>query len=201
MHSIFEGIGIHGAKKGQRLAYPHDYVQAHFLAERAFEDLNPEARRIIYLLIETGLRPSEACNLTKETIHLDCAIPHVRVVPDGRELKTDQSQRIIPLVGVALLAMQAQPNGFPRYRDKADSFSALANKALTARRLRPLPGQSVYSLRHTFQDRLTALELPERITKDLMGHILDVPRYGTGPSLEHKARILTSIAFRAPSSV
>jgi hypothetical protein len=44
-------------------------------------------------------------------------------------------------VGVALMAMREQPDGFPRYRDKADSLSALVNQALDARKLRPEPGQ------------------------------------------------------------
>ena len=53
--------------------------------------------------------------------------------------------------------------GFPRYRDKADVLSALVNKALKARGLRPEKGQSLYSLRHTFEDRLTAVDAPDKI--------------------------------------
>jgi integrase len=34
-----------------------------------FDGLNDEARRIIYLIIETGLRLSEACALTRKNIH------------------------------------------------------------------------------------------------------------------------------------
>jgi len=41
----------------------------HDLAEGQFADINPEARRIIYLCIETGLRLSEACALDRSTIH------------------------------------------------------------------------------------------------------------------------------------
>lgn len=95
-----------------------------------FDDLNPEARRIIYLVAETGLRLSEACNLTRSTICLKDTIPQVRVRPMGREMKTMQSRREVPLVGVALMAMREQPDSFPRYRDKADSLSALVNKAM-----------------------------------------------------------------------
>jgi hypothetical protein len=33
-------------------------------------------------------------------------------------MKTDDSRRDIPLVGVALKVMRKHPEGFPRYRDK-----------------------------------------------------------------------------------
>ena len=97
--------------------------------------------------------------------------------------------------------MREQPDGFPRYRDKADVLSALVNKALTARGLRPEKGQSLYSLRHTFEDRLTAVDAPDKIIACLMGHKWSRPRYGVGPSLEHKRDWLERIAFRSPSSV
>jgi len=45
----------------------------HYLAEGRFVDINEEARRIIYLRIETGVRLSEACTLDRTTIHLDPA--------------------------------------------------------------------------------------------------------------------------------
>jgi integrase len=166
-----------------------------------FDDLNAEARRAIYLIVETGLRLSEAINLSRETIRLNAAVPHVCVAPDGRHIKTDESKREIPLVGVALMAMRAQPDGFPRYHDKADVLSALVNKALEARGLRPELGQSLYSLRHTFEDRLTAVDAPDKIIACLMGHKWSRPRYGIGPSLEHKREWLERIAFRPPSTV
>jgi hypothetical protein len=55
-------------------------------------------------------------------------------------MKTDDSWRDIPLVGLALKVMRQHPEGLPRYRDKADSLSALVNKAFSARDLRPEPG-------------------------------------------------------------
>lgn len=198
---VFDRIIIRGEKTKQRVAYPVDFVQSRFMAEGVFDDLNEEARRVIYLIAETGLRLSEACNLTQDTIRLDSEIPHVVVLPDEREMKTEQSQREIPLVGAALMAMKLQPNGFPRYRDKASSLSALVNKALKARKLTPLPGQSLYSLRHTFEDRLTEVEAPEKLVASLMGHKWHRERYGKGPSLSLKLKWLNRIAFRPPSAV
>jgi len=199
--AVFAKARISGGKDKQRVAFDPDFVRQRILAHGLFDDLNEEARGIIYLLAETGLRPLEACNLNRLTIRLKHAIPHIQVRPDGRQMKTDDSWRDIPLVGVALKVMRRHPDGFPRYRDKADSLSALVNKAFEARKLRPEPGQSFYSLRHTFEDRLTAVEAPEKVVASLMGHKWHRPRYGKGPSLELKRKWLKRIAFRSPVTV
>jgi integrase len=199
--ALFVKARISGGKDTQRVAFDPAFVQERIFAEGVFEDLNPEARAIVYLMAETGLRPSEACNLDRSTIQLQHKIPHVQVRPDGRQMKTDDSRRDIPPVSVALKVMRKHPEGFPRYRDKADSLSALVNKALSTRNLRPEPGQSLYSLRHTFEDRLTAVEAPEKVVASLMGHKWHRPRYGKGPSLELKRKWLKRIAFRAPKAV
>ncbi len=199
--AIFAKARISGGKDKQRVAFDPDFVQKQILADGLFDDLNSEARGIIYLVAETGLRPSEACNLHRPSIRLGHVIPHVQVRPDGRQMKTDDSWRDIPLVGIALKVMRQHPDGFPRYRDKADSLSALVNKAFETRNLRPEPGQTFYSLRHTFEDRLTAVEAPEKVVASLMGHKWHRPRYGKGPTLELKRKWLKRIAFRSLATV
>ena len=57
---------------------------------------------MLYVMIETGMRPSEIVNLRETAIHLDAPIPYVEILPDGRQLKTEDSKRQLPLVGVAL---------------------------------------------------------------------------------------------------
>ncbi|MDP4024425.1 tyrosine-type recombinase/integrase [Methylobacterium sp. NEAU 140] len=198
---VFSQLRIEGGRTGQRTAFAPAYVQNTLLADGALAMLNPEARRILYLIAETGLRLSEACNLTAETIRLDDATPHVQVRPDGRRMKTEQSERDIPLVGVALMAMREHPEGFPRYRDQAAGLSAAVNKTLRENGLLPSEGHTVYSLRHTFEDRLTAVEAPDKIAAALMGHKYRRPRYGVGPSLAQKAEWLQRIAFRMPGTV
>jgi integrase len=116
-------------------------------------------------------------------------------------MKTEQSQRDIPLVGVSLMAAQLHPHGFPRYRDRAASLSALVNKVMSGRGLLPGPGYTLYSLRHTFEDRLTKVEAPDKVAAALMGHKFHRPRYGLGPSLEQKFEWLQRIAFAPPSRV
>lgn len=198
---VFAQMRIEGGRTGQRVAFAPAFVQDHLLKAGALDGLNPDARRLLYLIAETGLRLSEACNLTTETIRLDDPVPHVMVRPIGRRMKTDQSERDMPLVGVALAAMQAQPDGFPRYRDKAASVSATINKFLDENGLLPTEGTTLYSLRHTFEDRLTAVEAPDKVAAAMMGHKYHRPRYGVGPSLAQKREWLERIAFRAPAVV
>ncbi|MBB2963776.1 tyrosine-type recombinase/integrase [Methylobacterium sp. R2-1] len=201
LESVFSEMRIKGGKNGQRVAFDAAFVQAKYLADGALNGLNDEARMVVYLLVETGLRLSEACNLTAETIRLDAEVPHVMVRPDGRRMKTDQSEREIPLVGVSLMAAQASPGGFPRYRDKAASLSANVNKLLRGRGLFPVEGQTLYSFRHTFEDRLTAVEAPDKVAAALMGHKYHRPRYGVGPSLKQKLEWLQRIAFTPPLAI
>jgi hypothetical protein len=97
--------------------------------------------------------------------------------------------------------MRAQPQGFPAYFDKSAALSATVNKFLKSRKLRPTDRHSLYSLRHTFEDRLTAVEPPEKIQAFLMGHRYDRPKYGSPPSLEQLRGWLDKIAFKAPASI
>lgn len=198
---IFAELRIEGGGTAQRAAFEAAYVQDKLLAAGAFGDLNDEARRVLYLIADTGLRISEAVNLTAQTIHLDAPIPYVSIEPEGRQMKTEDSRRAIPLVGVALEALKAQPEGFPRYRDKNATLSAVVNKVLGAKKLRPTPAHSLYSLRHCFEDRLTAVEAPEKVIAALMGHKYSRPKYGAGPSLTQKRDWLQRIAFSPPADI
>ena len=147
------------------------------------------------------MRPSEVVNLTTATIALDAEVPYVQVRPDERRMKTKYARRDIPLVGAALMAARAHPNGFPRYRDKAAGLSAAVNKFLDKHGLRPTSEHTLYSLRHTFKDRLRAVEAPEELVDGLMGHKTNKPQYGAGHGLVQRHQWLHRIAFRPPSAV
>jgi integrase len=114
-------------------------------------------------------------------------------------VKTQDSIRTIPLVGCALAAMKLHPKGFPRYLDKGASFSAYVNGYLLDKGLRPTRKHTVYSLRHTFKDRLIAAKCQDSMIEALMGHSDDHPKYGSGPALDLKAEVLHGIAFKPPA--
>lgn len=197
---IFKGLRLKGETERSRAPFEPAYIQSRLLGG-AVAALNEDARFVVYVMIETGLRLSEICNLTERTIFLNAPVPYVRVEAEGRRLKTESSARELPLVGVALAALRQRPGGFPVYRDKAAGLSATVNKFLTENKLRPTNEHTVYSLRHSFKDRLVAVEAPDSLIDALMGHATHKPKYGRGPSLELKLKFLERIAFRSPAQL
>jgi len=198
---IFKGLRLKGETERPRVPYDTAFVQNRLLATDALAGLNEDARLVLYVVADTGLRPSEVVNLQEDAIVLNAPVPHVRILPDGRRLKTEDSRREIPLVGTALAAMEKRPQGFPRYRDKSSNLSATLNKYLLENGLRPTKDHTVYSLRHSFKDRLIAVEAPDSLIDSLMGHKTYKPKYGKGPSLELKLKFLQQIAFKPPASL
>ena len=196
---IFKGLRLRGEIEKSRQPFDPVFIQERLITGGELAGLNEDARLVLFVMMETGLRPSEVVNLREGTIILDAPLPYVRVAADGRRLKTDDSAREIPLVGVALEALRRRPHGFPKYRDKATVLSATVNKYLTENGLRPTKDHTVYSLRHSFKDRLVAVEAPDSLIDSLMGHKTYKPKYGRGPSLELKLKFLSQIAFDAPA--
>jgi integrase len=96
---------------------------------------------------------------------------------------------------------RAQPKGFPRYVDKGASLSGYANGFLLDKGLRPTRKHTVYSLRHTFKDRLIATKCQDSMIEALMGHSDDHPKYGSGPALDLKLEALHRIAFTPPGTL
>ena len=94
-------------------------------------------------------------------------------------------------------AFKNTPKGFTRYAGKPDNLSSAINKWFRGNHILPSPYHSLYSLRHCFQDRLIAVEAPDRVQAELMGHKFHRPKYGAGASLEQKHKWLSYIAFKA----
>ncbi|MBX3566536.1 MAG: tyrosine-type recombinase/integrase [Rhizobiaceae bacterium] len=195
---IFKGLRLRGEVEKSRQPFDPWFIQAKLIAGSALEGLNEDARFVLYVMMDTGLRPSEVVNLREGTIFLDAKIPYVKVEADGRRLKTEDSAREIPLTGIALAAIRQRPTGFPKYRDRATVLSATVNKYLSENGLRPTKDHTLYSLRHSFKDRLVAIEAPDSLIDSLMGHRTYKPKYGRGPSLELKLKFLERIAFTVP---
>ncbi|MDR6953761.1 integrase [Ancylobacter sp. 3268] len=198
-HAVWEKVSLpetNKTKLRKRPMFDPDWVQERFLAADALNSLNLDARLIVYVMIETGMRLGEVCNLRAQDIRVTDAIPHVEVAErDDRRQKTEYSIRRIPLVGVALWALRQAPQGFPRYADNADSASAAINKQITALKLRQSPRHTIYSLRHTFQFRIENAGASDRMQADLMGHEFGRPLYGDGPEMKRRQALLDGIKF------
>ena len=140
-------------------------------------ELDDEPRWLVALISDTGMRLSEAAGLIVEDIKLDCPHPHILLRPHPwRRLKTQSSERIVPLVGASLWAAKRASETtsnkflFPRYCDefrcKGNSASAALNKWLSSR----VPSDCVvHSFRHSYRDRLRAGECPPDIIDRLGG--------------------------------
>ncbi|MEO1894792.1 MAG: tyrosine-type recombinase/integrase [Methylococcales bacterium] len=130
------------------------------------------------ILFDSGMRVSEVIGLRTQDIYLDQNIPHIKLLRNPfRPLKTKQSERLIPLVGLALIGVKKQlnfiPEGsewlFPNYineDDKTvrnDSASAAMNK-----RIKPL-GFTCHSLRHNLKDRLRLANVSMENIKEIQG--------------------------------
>ena len=124
-----------------------------------------QVKLLMPLLGETGCRLAEIVGLRLEDIDLENDLIHIRP-NQARRLKTRSSQRILPLVGYGRLAMQSAikwSDGeylFPGYikdgKCKADYASAAINNWLK----KDFDGLTAHCLRHTFRDRLRAVECP-----------------------------------------
>jgi integrase len=205
----FDGLSFDERSKRLRRRRPPfatAWLKERLSSAEAFASLNGEARGILLAMIETGARPSELCNLDRSTILLDAEIPHISVEPradpdDPREIKTDSSVRLIPLVGVALAVFKAHPDGFPAYRNREATLSATLNKHLRTSKLLPTPQHVVYSIRHSFEDRMKDGDFDTELRMMLMGHAIDRPSYGSGGGLRWRQEALTRIALPFDPSI
>lgn len=193
----WDGIRIketNATKLEKRYPFSVKWIQDEILKDGILDGMNHEARMIVYTMIETGMRLGEICNLRPIDIKLDDEVPHVEVAErTDRRQKTDYSVRRIPLVGVALWAMKQAPDGFPRYADNADSASAAINKHLRSKGLCPTDRHTVYSLRHSFQDRIENAKASDRMQADLMGHEFGRPTYGDGSEMKRRQAFLNKV--------
>jgi integrase len=169
-------------------------------------EADDEARWLVALISDTGMRLSEAAGLHIDDIKLDEEVPHIGLKPHAwRGLKTKGSQRQIPLVGASLWAAKrvketntASPFAFPKYTSakgtNANSASAAINKWLKPR----VPdGCVVHSFRHSLRDRLRAVQCPSDMIDQIGGWTTAGvgQSYGEGYELKTTIQKLLEIAL------
>jgi len=193
---LFRKIKLKTSFKQTRLPFITEQIRD-ILESKKLLNMNEEGRWFLYAAAETGARPTEIVGLLPEDIILGADIPHISIKNrKNRLLKTPHSERVIPLVGYALDAFKAMPNGFPKYRDKPDNMTNAVNKFLRENGLMPSERHSVYSFRHSFQDRILGVNAPDRVQAELMGHKFHRPKYGNGASLELKREWLDKVCVK-----
>ena len=125
------------------------------------------------LLGETGCRLAEIVGLELQDIDIEHKLIHIR--PNSiRRLKTRNSERTLPLVGYAKVAMklalkQADDRYlYPRYLKDGTCRATHASNAL-GKWLKKDFGLTAHSLRHTFRDRLRASGCPLELIDQIGG--------------------------------
>lgn len=193
---FFKKVKLKTRFKQQRLPFTSAQIIT-LLESPELERMNIQMRWFLFAAAETGARPSELVGLLPEDIRLDAPVPHIAITDrKERTLKNPHSERRIPLVGYALDAFKACPGGFPRYRDKPDNLTAAIGKFLKENKLLPSAKHTLYSFRHSFQDRILKVNAPDRVQAELMGHKFNRPMYGDGASLEQKKEWMDRICVK-----
>lgn len=194
--ALFKKIKLKKAIKQTRLPFTSEQIVT-LLNNPTLLKMGSDRRKLLMIVAETGTRPSEIIGLLPEDINLDVPIPHI-IIKNRKDkmLKTPHSERAIPLVGYALEALQNCQKDFSKYRTKPDSFTNAISKFLRENNLLPSMRHTVYSLRHSFQDRILSVNAPDRVQAELMGHKFTRPKYGNGASLEQKREWMDKICLK-----
>lgn len=195
-HHLFKKITLDETDSQTRPPFTTQHILDVLLIEEHLTELTHDEKWFLYAMAETGARDSELINLTEKHIFLNDAVPHI-FIDEG---KTIYSKRKIPLVGFALDAFQHCPKGFVSYFKRSDELSTYLNKLLRKKELFPSELHSLYSLRHSFQDRILAVDAPDRVQAELMGHRFNRPSYGGGPSLEQKLSWMKKVQLKSSLS-
>ena len=143
-----------------------------------------QIKLLMPLLGETGCRLAEIVGLKLEDIDLENDLIHIRP-NSARRLKTRSSQRTLPLVGHAKLAMeQALKQAddtylLPRYIRDGKCYATHASNALNKWLKKDFDRLAAHCLRHTFRDRLRPVECPMDLI-DQIGGWKSVSSIGNG---------------------
>jgi integrase len=189
------------SKKNKRL--PVSSSDLRVLSQSCIE-IDDDIRWLVALIINTGMGLSEAIGLLTTDLNIDSEIPFITIQPHKhRRLKTDASERTIPLTGISLwAAKQIKQNisegyCFPRYvinhECKSNSASATVNKWIKSVGSK---NNVIHGLRHSFRDRLREVEAPLDMVEQMGGWSLKSvgQTYGNGYNLELTQKYLIKIA-------
>ena len=200
----FSGVYLHSDNSSKKRR-PIPLGNLKILQQRCVV-MDDDLRHLVSLISDTGMRLSEAAGLMKSDFNIDCDYPHLVIQPySHRSLKTLSSERTVPLVGNSLWAARQiigttdSEYCFPRYTSasgcNANSASAAINKWI---KTVAGPEAVIHGLRHSFRDRLRAVEAPSEVIDQLGGWSLKSvgQGYGDGYQLNVLTKWLKKIVIR-----
>ena len=196
----FSGVRLKEVVEVSRIPFETEQIHT-ILKPNAIPKLDDSFKLLIRLLVNTGMRPVEAIGLELADVSLDHEVPHVHVRKNAvRGLKTDHSERLLPLLGVSLRATEelVAAGGWGKRLGKNMYATSVINRNLRDSEVVTDKRQSLYSLRHWFQDQLTKRDVVDRAQAQLMGHKFQRPKYGYGKDLAELRDIIAPFAIAAP---
>ena len=188
--NVFTNLRIKGAGASKLDRLPLSDTQVVHLEAAYLNDTTAWA--LFVCLRDTGCRVSEIAGLRVKDCDTDNGCLSISPTP-WRTLKTNNSQRSVPLSPEAIKALEEVSQGkdpeaplFPRYAKErgGDNCSAMLMKRLrtiiTDKKL------TMHSLRHRMKDKLRNTGCPEAISMAILGHGSNTvaANYGSGYALD-----------------
>ncbi|HJV74066.1 MAG TPA: DUF6538 domain-containing protein [Noviherbaspirillum sp.] len=196
----FKSIKIQGEGKDTEQAASATQEQLQEIVRTLLPDTTSATALMTVIQMELGSRIGEVSGLGIDDVFLDAEIPHVyfRDRP-WRTLKTRESERRVPIVGVGLTALKAAlalprtgQGLFETYAKQRgnDAASAAVNKRLSKWNL------TSHSFRHAMKDRLREAGCPKDIRDAIQGHSSGnvAEKYGQGHTLKTMQGWLLKVA-------
>lgn|GEM_PF-1043134 len=200
----FSGVEIPNAGKDseQRLPFEIDQLKSLHCAVDEWVIKKKgwdQPRCVISIVAETGCRLGEVTGLASSDVYLDTETPYIDLkVQPWRSLKNDKATvRKVPLTPRAIEAIRAAQTLsndseflFPLYTTatncNVNSISATLNKWINSRAGLAGSGLTCHSLRHSMKDLLRAVECPDSVQDQILGHTTKGvgARYGHGYPLD-----------------
>jgi integrase len=153
------------------------------------------------MLGETGCRLAEIVGLRLDDIDLESGLINIRP-NSARRLKNKTSERVLPLVGYAKQALEQNLTQaddewlFPQYIKSGHCYATHASNAVNKWLKKDFGGFTAHSLRHTFRDRLRAVECPMDMIDQIGGwkSITSIGNsYGRGFTMDQYRQYLDKI--------
>ena len=188
--NVFTNLRIKGAGASKLDRLPLSDTQVVHL-ETAYSN-DTTAWALFVFLRDTGCRVSEIAGLRIKDCDTDKECLIISPTP-WRTLKTNNSQRSVPLSPEAIKALEEVSQGkdpeaplFPRYAKErgGDNCSAMLMKRLRTIITDKKP--TMHSLRHRMKDKLRNTGCPEAISLAILGHSTNTvaANYGSGYALD-----------------
>ena len=192
-------------KDSSREPFTYQELEKIFGAPSVLQD--PQMFFICLLLLTTGARPNEICQLWTDDFDLKATVPTLRITANAtrdQSLKTDESERTIYVHDLVIRAgiadyLSARPLGmaFSLSRPKDKTYSTFISERFSAT-LKELgiAGKTMYCFRHTATTQLKNAGVGQETREDLAGHA------GTGTnaavySQNHKPTFLSRKTTKA----